>query len=182
MTNNDVYKRYFEWMYNIVLGNKKFRMLTFYKLCNHLNEVPFFYIIDMDKNREEDGLDLRHRFGYENNISSSLIDDAFSNIQCSVFEVMVALALRCEETIMKDPEYGNRTDKWFWEMLVSLGLASMNDVKYNKYYVEDTVYRFLNREYSPNGYGGLFMIKNPPEDLRDAEIWKQLCWYLEGRY
>lgn len=44
-----------------------------------------------------------------------------------MLEMMIALAIRCEETIMDDPRYGNRTKQWFWNMMKSLGLSYMND-------------------------------------------------------
>ena len=41
--------------------------------------------------------------------------------------MMIALAIRCEEHIMDDPDAGDRTGQWFWSMLVSLGLGSMDE-------------------------------------------------------
>ena len=37
---------------------------------------------------------------------------------------------------------------------------------------------FLNREYEPNGRGGLFTVNNSPADMRTVEIWYQFMWYL----
>ena len=36
----------------------------------------------------------------------------------------------------------------------------------------------MNREYEPNGKGGLFTIRGCEEDLTEVEIWYQLNWYL----
>ena len=94
--------------------------------------------------------------------------------------MMVALAIRCEETIMDDTEYGDRTGQWFWKMISSLGLSSMSDDMFDKKYATYVINRFLNREYEPNGKGGLFTINNCDEDLRNVEIWYQLCWYLDS--
>ena len=80
---------------------------------------------------------------------------------------------------MDDPLVGDRTGQWFWGMVTSLGLGSMMDDRFDKRYVEDVVVKFLNREYEPNGKGGLFTIKNCDQDLRDVEIWVQLLWYLD---
>ena len=97
---------------------------------------------------------------------------------CSVFEMMVALAQRCE-AVMDDPKIGDRTGQWFWGMIASLGLNGMSDNHYDEKYVKDVINRFLDREYEPNGKGGLFTIRNCEHDLRDVEIWYQLCWYLD---
>ena len=40
--------------------------------------------------------------------------------------------------------------------------------------------KFNRREYSPDGRGGLFVVRNTSEDLRDVDIWSQLCWYLDN--
>ena len=93
--------------------------------------------------------------------------------------MMIGLAIRCEEWIMDNPNYGNRTRQWFWSMISSLGLGSMHDERFDEAYVKQIVIRFLNREYQPDGRGGLFTIRNCEYDLRDVEIWYQLCWYLD---
>ena len=50
----------------------------------------------------------------------------------------------------------------------------------NEELVEDIIYQFLYRAYEPNGKGGLFYIRDYYEDLRNVEIWTQLCWYLDN--
>ena len=94
--------------------------------------------------------------------------------------MMVALAIRCEETIMDDPQVGSRTGQWFWGMINNLGLGAMIDEKFDKNYVKEIVDRFLNRDYEPDGRGGLFTIRHCEDDLRNVEIWNQLCWYLDS--
>ena len=37
----------------------------------------------------------------------------------------------------------------------------------------------MNRTYSPDGDGGLFTVRNCDRDLRNVEIWIQMCWYLD---
>ena len=101
---------------------------------------------------------------------------------CSVLEMLIALAVRCEETIMDDPRYGDRTSQWFWTMMSNLGLNHMTDDVYNQEYITDRIYDFMERRYEPDGLGGLFYIKGCKDDLRDVEIWIQLCWYLDGYY
>ena len=56
----------------------------------------------------------------------------------------------------------------------------MSDDRFDRLYVVDVVNRFLNREYEPNGKGGLFKVRNCDYDLRDIEIWIQLLWYLDS--
>ena len=100
---------------------------------------------------------------------------------CSVLEMMIALALRCD-AFMDDPEIGERTSQWFWDMIINLGLGYMIDEKYDEYVVDEIIRRFLDRDYEPDGKGGLFRIKRCMYDLREVEIWYQLCWYLDAIY
>ena len=94
--------------------------------------------------------------------------------------MILALAIRCEETIMDNPDYGDRTGQWFWGMLSNLGLARMTDDVFNEKIAIARIYDFMERRYEPDGRGGLFYIRNCPEDLRNVEIWTQLCWYLDN--
>ena len=63
-------------------------------------------------------------------------------------------------------------------MITSLGLGSMLDERYDRRYVDYIINRFLNREYKPNGEGGLFTIRNTKRDMRTVEIWYQLNEYI----
>lgn len=172
---------YFEWLFDLVCGKEYSKQFSYKKLLSRLHDTDFRYSVTRDRNREEDGIDLRRRFilqrGYED--SYDLIMDILDK-PCSVLEMMVALSIRCEETIMDDPSVGDRTSQWFWGMIKSLGLGSMIDSKFNKRFVDNAVAIFLDREYAPNGKGGLFTIRGCDRDLRDVEIWYQLCWYLDS--
>lgn len=178
MTIRDqVNNEYFEWMYNIVCGDRFPKEHSYRKLLMQLHSTEFVWSISRDRNRAENGIGMRFRYSYEH----AGTDDAerYLTGPCSVLEMMVALALQCEETLMDDPAYGNRTGQWFWGMIKSLGLGTMTDDRFDRRYVEDVIDRFLKREYEPNGKGGLFTIKNCAEDLREVEIFYQLCWYLD---
>lgn len=178
MTANKLYDKYFDWMCQLVDDDTYTNGRSYLDLFYLLNDIPFTYLLEMDANRLEDGLYLRYRFGKEIGYQEATIDRYFYRKDCSVFEMMVALAIRLEEHIMDDPEIGNRTDKWFWDMIESMGLQDMNDDQFDEGYAYDVIWRFLDRDYEPNGKGGLFTIKNPKYDLRDVEIWYQACWYL----
>jgi hypothetical protein len=160
-------------MYDKMCGDRFYRDVTFRNLLMYLHNTEFTYTIPRDANRAEDGQRLRYRFAYETGYAEIYLDGP-----CSVLEMMIALVIRCEETIMDDPSFGDRTAQWFWGMVVNLGLGSMDDTRFDINYVEMVVTRFLNREYEPDGRGGLFTIKNCPDDLREVEIWYQMNWFL----
>lgn len=159
---------YFEWLCDIVYIDKDSEDISFRKLLRYLYDTEFTYSILKDENRAEDGIGLRDRFGEY---------DIFG--KCSILEMMVALSIRCE-SIMDDTRIGNRTRQWFWSMIVNLGLGAMTDARFDIEFVEDTITRFLNRDYEPNGKGGLFTVEDTDYDLRDVEIWIQLLWYLDS--
>ena len=178
MTRETLNREYFEWMCQLIY-DPAYPETAFDKLLHRLDHIDFYYSIAMDANREADGIDLRYRFAYERGYGDAMIASLIDIRPCSVLEMMVALANRCEEQIMDDPDIGDRTGQWFWNMIINLGLDSMDDKHYDETYVNKAVSRFLNRKYAKNGSGGLFTIANSREDLRQAEIWYQMCWYLD---
>lgn len=179
MTRTEVESNYFEWLYKLVCGHKHSKNISYRKLLEYFHEVEFRYILPKDENREIDGENLRYTFAkkYYNPNNIDLVIDMLSR-PCSVLEMMIALAIRCED-IMDDPSIGDRTNQWFWKMVVNLGLGGMYDSNFNKQLVEDSVNTFLKREYKPNGDGSLFKIRNTTRDLRKFEIWIQMLWYLD---
>lgn len=175
---HDLDKEYFDWMYSLVCN--KYSKLSYRKLLRFLHSIEFTYIICRDKNRAMDGINFRYHFGRENGYSNETIDEYLDTKSrpCSILEMMIALAVRIEDQFMDDYSFGNRTGQWFWNMIVNLGLGNMCDNRFDLEYSEDVISRFLKRQYSPNGEGGLFVLKSPPEDMRDIEIWYQAMWYL----
>lgn len=171
--NND----YFEWLCELVDSQRFSQHVSYRKLLIHLYNIEFKWCLPMDENRADDGVQLRRRFSLCNG------DVTLSNYilgPCSVLEMMAALAVRCEETITDDTQMGDRTGQWFWGMIHNLGLSPMMDPNFDRAFVNDVIARFLNREYEPDGRGGLFTVRNHPADLRTVEIWWQLSWYLDS--
>lgn len=169
---------YFEWIIRLVTEGKYAGRKSWRKLFRLLHETEFIYILDMDANRADDGIDLRYRFAWERHLDARKVDTAFGDRSCSVLEMMAALAMRCEEHITDDPESGNRTGKWFFEMIESLGLEDMDDEHFDKITAANILVRFMRREYRADGRGGLFTVDDGIHDMRDTEIWYQMMWYL----
>lgn len=177
MTRSEINNEYFNWLCEIVCGD---RSRPYMKLLNRLHDTDFTYTISLDGNRADDGENLRYQFGDEYDYNDAMIASYLDNRPCSVLEMMIALAMRCETNIMHDPDIGNRTGQWFWDMISNLGLGSMDDYNFDSQHVDAYIQRFLDREYAYNGKGGLFTIRNCKRDLRSVEIWYQMCWYLDS--
>ena len=177
MIRDELSNEYFEWLFELMCTNRYSDNISYRKLLMYLHGKDFRYSIAMDENRADDGYELRYRYS----LKRPDIDDIYAYLDepCSVLEMMVALAIRCEEHIMDDDEIGDRTRQWFWNMVVNLGLGDMDDANFDKRYVNDVIERFLDREYEPDGRGGLFLIRDCDVDLRDVEIWYQLMMYLD---
>ena len=176
MTQRDaINNEYFEWMVDLVCSKRFSKSISFRKLLMHLHSTEFTYTIKRDRNRAIDGIDLRRHYALDHG------DEGLSDYldgPCSILEMMVALSIRCEETIMSDSSIGDRTAQWFWGMVTNLDLGSMTNDRYDRSYVDYVLDRFLNREYEPDGRGGLFTVRHHTRDMRNIEIWYQLCDYV----
>lgn len=176
---DDITQDYYEWLVSLIHANKYPEEYGYDKLLRHLHDIDFRYILERDQSRAEDGEYLRYRYAI-----SEGYEDSYEEIMdilhgpCSVLELMIALAIRCEGD-MDDALFGNRTGQWFWNMVVNLGLGTMSDQRYDRQKVVEIIDRFLDREYEPDGRGGLFTLKDCNYDLRKIEIWYQMCWYLD---
>lgn len=175
MTERELQIKYFNWLCHFVYDPKSSTKYT--KLLTCLNDIPYIYTNPLDANRESDGLNLRYRFGREQGIPEAAIGTYVDAKQCTMLEMLVALCLRCEESIMSDTAYGDRTSQWFWNMIVNLGLGKMTDEHFDISETQDIIIKFLKHEYGPNGEGGLVRVYDHG-DLRNVEIWYQVMWYL----
>lgn len=175
MTKGELKERYFSWMCDLIY-DRDFR--SYKKLLRYLNSIEFTYILPMDANRASDGISLRQRFAYEEGYDLDMVYGYLDDKPCSVLEMMVALATRCEEDITYDPDLGDRKGSWFWDMIANLALAVMSDALFDEDYAYERIMIFLNREYDYYGQGGLFTVQNPPRDMRTVEIWCQMLWHL----
>lgn len=179
MLKEGVVNAYFDWLYNKVCNGRFSNNISYRELLWFLHETEFICLIKKDRRRAADGEYLRYRFAYSSELDYNYVSECIDGT-CSVLEMMVALALQCEESIMDNPQIGDRTGQWFWGMITNLGLGHMVDGRFVKGLAEEIMDTFLNRNYEPNGRGGLFTIKNCNVDLRGVEIWDQMCWYLNN--
>lgn len=168
MMNPSRSTRYFKAICNLVYDDRFGK--SYNQLFEYLYSVEFYWTIPMDRNRALDGIDLRDKYGCSNDI----LDEP-----CSVLEMLIGLAARMENQFMTNYDEGDRTGQWFWMMLTNLGLNRLDDDNFDEETADYFTYRFLDRDYEPNGEGGgLFVVERPFQDLRDVDIWTQMNWYL----
>lgn len=167
---------YLEWMKVIVDPVGEYD-----NLLDLLHDLEFIWIVEMDENRAEDGVYLRNRFESEMQVTCPM--DDWIDWPCSVLEMILALSIKIEDTVMYRIEEGDRTAKWFWIMLNNLDISQFDDAHWNQdacMIVCDAIDIFLNRMYDyDGGNGGMFPLNNPKEDQRSLEIWWQMHEYFQ---
>lgn len=185
---DDILEDYFDWLCDIVHANDP--QDSFIELMRVLFETDFYWVIDNDINRAEDGKHLRGYFENQSLYSDySIIYDK----PCSVLEMLIALSIRIDEEVMWNPSKGNRAVTWFWEMLENLEIADIDDYSFcdpkNRYQIEKVLEKFLSRNYDKDGFGCLF----PPnscytcrskvsQKVSQVEIWYQMMDYMMSKY
>ena len=173
---NNILNDYFEWLYSIVKRERFSKRASYKKLLAYLHSIEFIYVDDYDSNRAADGVQLRWRYVYEAKGCEDILD---WEEPCTVLEMLIALSFQME-SIMENSDVDYTVGYWFWMMISNLGLEKMSDSKFDKQIVHDNIYNFMYREYKHNGEGNIFVIDNCKTNLRDVEIWWQMCWYLDS--
>lgn len=178
---DQVRKDYHDWLVRLT-GDWCADYGQFDSLLNYLYSREFVYTIDRDENRAADGIDFRLRFTYENSEYTTRDVYLYLTEPCNMLEMLAALACRCEDSIMDDPDIGDRSGVWFYTMLTNLHLNKMDDIFFDEMYVENVITDFLDHKYAKNGDGGLFVVNNDNVDMRTNEIWYQMNWFLSENF
>ena len=167
---------YLNFLYDIV-GGKNGPCRNYYYLMGTLLDIDFYWTISNDDNRCEDGLDLRREYAYKEGI----VDEIFNYDCCTVLEMLVGLSRRIERDITYSDSNPDLTGVWFCQLIANLGLLDCTNDLYSDKKQEKVirnVYTFMDRTYDFDGKGGLFPLKDPHEDQRNVEIWKQMASYF----
>lgn len=176
---------YYNWLTSLVCKkNDIYNAKNYSNVLENLYNEEFYWLIPLDGNRARDGLALRTRYLSERwtSIDSKEAADPIGHLEgkCSVLEMLIAMCIRVETEIMYDPNIGDRTGMWFWQILKNLGLDNLSDNNYHDSTFYGILDIFLNRMYQPDGRGGPFYIPNTTYDLRKVEFWFQMNLYLSA--
>lgn len=156
---------------------------NYQRLLWKLYSTDYYYDILYDRSRAADGIYLRKIFNKECHFLESNTPGIGEEKPCSVLEMMVALARKAEDDIMHDPEIGDRTSHWFWEMMLNLGLDIYDDFGYSEESVDHILYVFMHHFYASNGRsGGMFSVRKSNIDMRKTDLWMQLNVYFEENF
>lgn len=164
---------YFDWLCAKVLPSNT---RNYYGLMQILYCTEFVWIVTGDRNRTEDGVELRQYFLNQTGLDN---DPAWFNEPCSLLEFFIAFADRAKFTTERPLR------DWFWTFMSNLGLDEFRYVGDSEVTViEKILYTFVWREYDSLGRGGMFPLSNSAHDQREVEIWYQFNEYIadQGLY
>lgn len=177
-------KEYFDWLLNFNIGGEARRYLG---LLSLLHQKTFRWFIRNDDNRCEDGLALRNSFVDAFNWDRDHLEvEYFLKSECTILELLVALAKRTNDYMYDLNPDNDQTSKWFFEMITNLGfdrfsgktIGRMHEVE-----IDDVLESLMDRTYDYYGHGSLFPVeKRPHKDMAKVEIWYQLMEYLDQKY
>lgn len=181
-------EEYFQYLYKLVRPMPR----TYYKLCKELHNKKYKWFIKNDDNRCEDGVNLRETFIEQGELDETHLEvQALQKGDCTLFEMMVALAQRMDYELSDLISPANRTNKYFFEMLKNLMLEEYTDsyligdqLDYaSSGDIDDILESLINRTYSYDGEGSLFPLKQRyPKDMAKTEVWYQMMLYINENY
>ena len=152
---------------------------NYLELLRRLHKKEFYYILDMDRNRAEDGKCLREEF-----LNVFELEDINEDLAgpASVLEVLIALAERCENDIVHEDLEGNRAPEWFWKWIDNLGLLKFKDESIVEWLptgeLDVCLENWMERKFKKNGSGSPFPLISGSVDSRKEEIWRQMIFWL----
>lgn len=172
---------YFDWLV-LTIAPDYFQREGYSELLFFLYYTEFYWVVRRDRNRAEDGLDLRERYEHETGLYCDLYGP------CNVLEMLVALAIRCENDLMYmyDPELGNQTSRWFWMFLENLGLLKFDDGNFEPDEISDILFNFMDRNYGFHGEFCAFSddldAENYDPEFEKIELAYQMNYYIKEKF
>ncbi len=160
---------YFSWLCAQVLD--PLNRYQHVGLLETLHNTEFVWLVPGDKNRADDGLELRLAFMTTTRLEP---DASWETTGCSVFEMLIALAQRAEfqtDIPVRD---------WFWIFMKNLNLDQYRAISNTAIpEVIERLQTFVWRTYAPDGRGGLFPLQYTQRDETQVELWFQFCEFVE---
>lgn len=144
----------------------------YHDLTATLNTIPFRSAIMMDRNRMDDASYLRYLYEMDGGVRFD-----YKNPSPSVLEFLVALN---NSIISRLGVY----DDWVLMFFENMKIDRCTDAWYLEQpdpecYILDRVEIMMDRKYGYTGRdGGLFIVDKPPVDMRTAEWWWQMQYWM----
>lgn len=174
-----VLRDYHRYLISLVDDENGILSCNYAQLLGFLDDISFKWHIDMDKNRAEDGIQLRYIYDYSYT-NYDEVSEKLEDKPCSVLEMLVALSLRCYDEYLSgfDTDLASPS-KVFFDMLKNLGLKDQDDEHFSFEKCLNVINDFLDRKYSRDGVGNIFRVNPADLDCRKTEIWWQMMRYVD---
>lgn len=177
-TDSRIQSEYFQWLCGLVGIDEPDH--SYWTLAQILHRRVFRWYVDNDGNRYEDGIKMREIF----EDASNFTDYSCLDGDCSVLEMLIALAIRIADMLGTDDP--GDIQWWFWKMLENLWGLDMDELEdgelliggYTDYLFCKKMDIWLDRKFQRDGSGGIFPLKKAKKDQRKVEIWYQMQSYL----
>lgn len=177
----DIREAYFLYLCEYVGEFKGWDEDTHNILLRLLFNTEFYWTIELDRNRAEDGKLLRDEFAKVTKyVTYESIDGP-----CNMLELLIGIAIRMDGITYKGEHISHVAD-YFWEILGNL-LGSKLMFESSDGRIDDriclsvkkSIQGFLGHKISYTGKNGLFPVKKRDfGDFKDMEIWNQMHAYL----
>lgn len=166
--NDALDDQYLDWLYALVgLQDENIHHRS---LMYALFTKEFVMLVPNDDNRCSDGIALRKEFVRSGRMIRPT--NHWMNLGCSVLEMLIGVARHL--SFSEDGTVG----EWFWHLIENMGLTRYNDNRFHERRVNEIIERLVWRQYSYDGRGGLFPLREPQEDQRRVELWFQMEAYI----
>lgn len=167
--------QYNQWLLEKIRGYDV-KYSNYYRLLQLLFSIPYRYKSyknGTDRDRYRDGMALRNEYAESSNDFYILEWEE----ECTVLEMLIALAVKIDWVLMGVPDKDNGY-WWFWLMIKNLDLHKMTDDRFDEFYILQTIDGWLDRDIGYNGEGGLFPLHETDTDQRYESTWQQMNNYL----
>ena len=130
-----------------------------------------------DNNRIADGKTLRDEFATETKLDN-VEYMKLKHTSIRLIEIMISLAGR----INNISSFDDNVAKYFWKMVSSLGLNTLDDGHFNASSAQKRIDGLLKHTYSKNGRGSLFFIPTIDQSYNATklDLWTQAMAYLNA--
>lgn len=140
------------------------------RLLQKFWEKEFYSLIPHDEDRGKDGLAYREKWSAETGLES--------DFGCPrVLEVLIGLSERIHSQLWG----GQYADKWsrtdiFWKLVGNLKVLQYDDSYLGGISepVGNMLENWLERKYSKDGTGGIFVVKDVEKNFKKLNLWDQM--------
>lgn len=134
---------YKDWLISLVDTPEEDFKRYYTELMGHLFEKEYHWFKGLDRDRYDDGIELRMRYETTVNAGSYDICDLLGDKKCSILECLVALFDRYSDSILTDPGDPSVAPELFFDAMKGLDLLFFDDSQYDFRAVNHILDQFL---------------------------------------